>query len=143
MQLFFSSGMELLHKNKSHLDLHIELKGRSPKEKLHPSGSPNIQVIGADAYLNNFVDLYTKKYALKESLYLCLLQGVVANISGNSAPKFPMLMYNFYFGMNCTSRKAFEFVSENLTGPALRKIQNREILNDSRIKPFIDYSKKW
>ena len=63
-------------------------------------------------------------------------------MSGNSAPKFPMLAHNFYIRPNCTSRKAFEFVSGNTSGPALRKNQTREILNDSRIKPFIDYSKQ-
>ena len=63
-------------------------------------------------------------------------------MSGNSAPKFPMLAYNFYLGLNCTYRKAFDFVSGNLDGPALRTIQEREILNDSRSKPLIDYSKQ-
>ena len=63
-------------------------------------------------------------------------------MSGNSAPKFPMLAYNFYLGLNCTSRKAFEFVPVNISGPALRKIQKREILNDIRSKSFIDYSKQ-
>ena len=74
---------------------------------------------------------------------MCLLQGVVAKMSVNGDPKFPMLAYNFYLGLNCTSRKSFEFVSENLSVPALRKIQRRKILNDSRIKPFVEYSKKW
>ena len=63
-------------------------------------------------------------------------------MSGNSTPKFPLLAYNFYLGLNCTSRKAFEFVSVNISGPALRKIQKREILNDIRSKSFIDYSKQ-
>ena len=53
-----------------------------------------------------------------------------------------MLAYNFYLGLNCTSRKAFEFISGNLAGPALRKIQKRERLNYSRSEPFIDYSKQ-
>ena len=63
-------------------------------------------------------------------------------MSGNSAPKFPMLAYNFYLGLNCTSRKSFEFVYVNLAGPALRTIQKRVIFNDSRSKTFIDYSKQ-
>ena len=49
--------------------------------------------------------------------------------------------YKFYLGLKFTSRKAFEFVHGNLDGPAFKKIQKREILNDSRSKPFIDYSK--
>ena len=53
-----------------------------------------------------------------------------------------MLAFNFYLGLNCTSRKEFEFVSGNLAGPALRKIHKREVLKDSRIKPFIDCSKQ-
>ena len=61
----YSSGMEMLHKIKYHLDLHIEPKGRFPKEKLCPSGSPIVQFPGADASLNVFVDLYTKNNALK------------------------------------------------------------------------------
>ena len=63
-------------------------------------------------------------------------------MSVNSAPKFPMLAYNFYLGLNCTSHKAFEFVSGNLDGPALRTIQRIESLNDSKSKPFIDHSKQ-
>ena len=50
-------GMELLHKSKYHNDLHIELKRRCPKDKLCPSGYPIVQVPGADAFLNSFVDL--------------------------------------------------------------------------------------
>ena len=68
-----SSGMELLHKSKSHLNLHIELKGRLPKKKLYPSGYPIVQVPGSDAFLNDFFDLYTKNFVLKESLSMCLL----------------------------------------------------------------------
>ena len=63
-------------------------------------------------------------------------------MSGNSDPKFPMLAYNFYFGINCTYRKLFEFVSGNLDGNALRTIQKRESLNGSRSEPFIYYSKQ-
>ena len=59
-------------------------------------------------------------------------------MSGNSAPKLQMPAYNFYLGLNCTSRKSFDFVSGNLSGPALIKIQKREILNDSSSNPFID-----
>ena len=58
---------------------------------------------------------------------------------GNSAPKFPMLAYNFYLGLNCTSHKAFEFVSGNISRSSLRKIQIRESLNDSSIKLLIGY----
>ena len=99
--------MELLHKSKSHLDLHIKLNGRFPKENLCPSGSPTVKVPGDDTFLNDFVDLYTKNLALKESPSMCLLRVVVAKMSGNSAPKFLMLVYNFYLGLNCTSRKDF------------------------------------
>ena len=99
--------MELLHKRKYHLDLHIELRGRFPKEKLCPSGSPIVKVTGANSFLNALIGLYTKNPAFKESLYVCLIQGTVENISGNSAPKLTMLAYNFYLGLNCTSRKAF------------------------------------
>ena len=63
-------------------------------------------------------------------------------MSENSASKLPMLAYNFYLVLNCTSRKAFEFVSENLARPALRKIQKGESLNDSLIKLVINYRKK-
>ena len=63
-------------------------------------------------------------------------------MSVNSDPNLPMLSYNFYLGLNCTSRRAFEFVSGYLNGPALRTIQRREILNDSSSKLFIDYSKE-
>ena len=111
-----------MHKSKSHLDLHIELKGRLLKDNLYPSGYPIFQVPGDNAFLNDSVGLYTKNPALKEILYLCLLRGVVAKMSGNSDPTFPMLAYNFYFGINCTYRKLFEFVSGNLDGNALRTI---------------------
>ena len=73
---------------------------------------------------------------------MCLLQGVILKISVNSDPKFTMLTYNFYLGLNCTSCEAFEFVFGNLARPALGTIQKRERLNYSRSKPFIDYSKK-
>ena len=68
-----SSGMELLHKSKSHLDLHIKLKGGLPIEKLCPYGSSIVQVTGANALLNYYFYLYTKNHALKESLSVCLL----------------------------------------------------------------------
>ena len=42
------SGMELLHKIKHHIDIHIKLKGRFPKYNLCPYGSPTVQVPGAD-----------------------------------------------------------------------------------------------
>ena len=70
------SGMELLNKTKYHLGIHIELKERFRKENIFPSGFPIVQVPGADAFLNDFVDLYTNNPEFKESLYVCLLQGV-------------------------------------------------------------------
>ena len=42
------SVMEMLHKRKSHIDLHIELKGILSKEKLCPTGYPIVQVPGAN-----------------------------------------------------------------------------------------------
>ena len=63
-------------------------------------------------------------------------------MSGNNAPKFPMLAYNFYLGLKRTSRNAFEFVSRNLAGPSLGEIQKREDLYASRSKPYIDRSKQ-
>ena len=61
----YRSEMKLLHKRKYRLDIHIEMKGRLPKEKLSPSGSPIIQVPGAVTSLNDFVDLYTNNPASK------------------------------------------------------------------------------
>ena len=65
--------MKLLHKIKSHLGLHIDMKGIFLKEKLCPSGSPIIKVPGYDAFLNYYFDLYTKNPALKESLFVRFL----------------------------------------------------------------------
>ena len=129
-----------MHKSKSHLDLRIELKGRLLKDNLYPSGYHIVQVPGDNAFLNDSVGLYTKNPALKEILYLCLLRGVVAKMSGNSTPKLLMLVYNFYLILNSTSHNSFDFVSGNIYGPALRTINNRQILSDSRSKPFVDYS---
>ena len=134
--------MEMLHKRKSHLYLHIKLKLRLPKDNIFPSEYPIVQIPGADVFLNDFVGLCTKNPVFKGIVSLCLLREVVAKMSGNSAPKFPMLAYNFYLGINCTSRKAFESVSINLAEPALRKFQKRDIFNDSRSNTFVDYIKQ-
>ena len=47
---------ELLYKRKPHLDIHIKLKGRFPKEKICLYGSPIVQVPGLNSFLNYFVD---------------------------------------------------------------------------------------
>ena len=62
-------------------------------------------------------------------------------MSGNSDLKLPMLAYNFYLGLNCTSHNAFEFVHGNISGLELITTQKRESLNDSINKPFIENSK--
>ena len=69
----FSSGMQLLHQSKCHLDLCINLKLRLPKQKLCPSRYLIIQVLGDYTFLKVFIHLYTENPAFKKSLYVCLL----------------------------------------------------------------------
>ena len=65
---FSGEGNMLLQKIKSHLDLHRDLKYTLPLEELHPQGSEANQVLGADALLKFFVNMYKANPKIKYDL---------------------------------------------------------------------------
>ena len=109
----------LLQKIKSHLDLHRDLKYTLPLEELHPQGSEANQVLGADALLKCFVNMYKANPKIKYDLLVWVIHGVVSNITEYHSWTLPQNAYIYVFGLIYTSRKGFELVSITLIGSVL------------------------
>ena len=45
---------------------------------------------GVDYFLNRFIMIYKENQKMRDDLYVCLLHGVVAKMSGNHNPSLPL-----------------------------------------------------
>ena len=77
-------------------------------------------------------------HGLTNLLVIGLLQAVIAKMDGYRNPTMAPKVFNFFRVLESSNRKAFDFVSANLAGPAIRSMQRRNVLE--RGKPFIDYN---
>ena len=83
--------------------------------------------------------MYKKNtHGLTNSLVIGLLRAVIAKMGGYRNPTMAPKVFNLFRVMESSNRKAFDFVSAKLAGPAIRSMQRMNVLE--RGKPFIDYN---
>ena len=112
-------GNNFLKTVKYNLELHPEIRSTLSPEELHPEVSEVDQVTGSYYFLNKFITLYKEKPQITYNLSVCLLHFVVTNMSGNENLRLPLKAYKVFFGLSCTSKKAYDLVSGNMLGPSL------------------------
>ena len=101
-----------------HLELYFDLKPILPPEEIHLEVLDVNQMLGSYHDLNNLTKIFKGKKK-RYGMSIFLLCVVVAKISGNNNPTFPLKAYRFFLGLSCLSNKAFEIVYGNLPGPYL------------------------
>ena len=83
-----------------------------------------LQILNHQIYfIKSSVELYNTMSRLNNSLLVGLIKDAVEKMSGMGNPRYAYNVVNCYSMLEETSRKGFEAISKNLTGPCLRQMQ--------------------
>ena len=85
--------------------------------------------------VDDFFQTFNKTYTENPDYGEYLLVLVLAKMHEHKNPHSPAVVFNFFWGLECTSRVAFDFYSGNLIGPSLRTMQCRNAAD--RSPPYI------
>ena len=99
-------------------------------EFLRESNSNTVNIPSSEEYIRMFEKKYHEQENDRDKLMYGLLMAVHANTSGMKKFNFYPEVLNFFQVIHALSPRCFQFVSANLSGPALRTIQRHNAKED-------------